>query len=156
MPLRQIGAVDACDFRRGDEIFVMVAPREHHECGDRADKSRGDHPPDVPDQGKAHHGGEERAHKSGRRIAGYFDVLSGNGGNDEIHGGDVTPNNGGAGDFIHGGPGNDTLDGGGGFDFVDYSGAPAGVTVDLGPTSPQNTTGAGTDTLSNFEGIIGW
>ena len=47
------------------------------------------------------------------------------------------------------------MDGGAGFDFVDYSRALGAVVVDLGPTSQQDTFGAGLDTLRNFEGIIG-
>jgi len=51
--------VDACDLRSGDEIFVMIAPREHHEGRDRAREARNHHPPDVPDQGKAGDDGEK-------------------------------------------------------------------------------------------------
>lgn len=58
-------------------------------------------------------------------------------------------------DTLCGGLGNDRLDGGAGFDFADYSTAGAAVVVDLGPTTPQNTGGAGIDTLVNIEGVIG-
>jgi len=61
----------------------------------------------------------------------------------------------GSANVIEGGKGNDTLDGRGGFDFASYATAPSAVTVDLSLTGPQNTHGAGTDTLSNFEGLIG-
>src|SRR5262249_44188682 len=55
---------------------------------------------------------------------------------------------GGAGDdLIQGGAGNDTLDGGSGFNILSYANAGAGVTVDLSVAGPQNTGGAGTDTL---------
>ena len=56
---------------------------------------------------------------------------------------------------IEGLGGNDALDGGGGNDTVSYSRAPGGVTVNLNDPSPQNTVQAGTDTLSNFENVVG-
>ncbi len=56
---------------------------------------------------------------------------------------------------IMGGLGDDTLDGGAGIDTVSYSLATSAVTVNLGLTSAQNTGGAGSDTISNFENITG-
>lgn len=56
---------------------------------------------------------------------------------------------------IAGNAASNVLDGAGGFDLVSYEGAGAGVIVDLGPSSAQNTGGGGIDTLLNFEGIIG-
>ena len=57
---------------------------------------------------------------------------------------------------IEGGLGNDTLVGGGGIDTVSYAGSAVGVTVILGMQGgPQNTFGAGTDTLSGFENLLG-
>ena len=56
---------------------------------------------------------------------------------------------------IEGGVGDDILDGGAGTDTVSYNGAAAAVTVNLSLTTPQNTVGAGTDTLSNFENLRG-
>ncbi|QNM95693.1 calcium-binding protein [Chitinimonas koreensis] len=50
--------------------------------------------------------------------------------------------------------GNDTLDGGDGIDTASYSGS-AAVTVSLAVTIAQNTGGAGTDTLSNIENLLG-
>src|SRR5436190_24185504 len=73
--LCHVGAVYPRDLRGRDDVFVMVAPGEHHECRECADKAQGDHPPDVPDQGEAHYGSEERANESGRRIARHFDGL---------------------------------------------------------------------------------
>lgn len=55
-------------------------------------------------------------------------------------------------DIIAGGAGNDRLDGGQGFDLVDMSGAPVGSIVDL---STGYANGDGTDTIANFEGVIG-
>ena len=51
--------------------------------------------------------------------------------------------------------GNDSFNGAGGSDTIDYSSAPAGVTVNLALTTPQVTGGSGTDTLLNFENVIG-
>ena len=77
------------------------------------------------------------------------DIVSGLGGNDTIDGGTGI-------DTIDGGAGNDTLNGGAGFgDTVTYATAAAGVTVNLSVTSAQDTVGAGTDTLSNFENLTG-
>jgi Ca2+-binding RTX toxin-like protein len=57
--------------------------------------------------------------------------------------------------IITGNAGNNALDGGAGNDWVYYNAASAGVTVDLSLTTAQNTIGAGTDTLRNFEFILG-
>ncbi|KPF79313.1 hypothetical protein IP88_02090 [alpha proteobacterium AAP81b] len=58
-------------------------------------------------------------------------------------------------DSIDGGAGNDRLDGGDGTDTASYASAGSGVTVNLGFRFAQNTQGAGTDTLSNFENLSG-
>lgn len=55
---------------------------------------------------------------------------------------------------IVGQAGDDVLDGGAGFDIASYEGDQS-VRVDLSKTGPQNTGGAGIDTLSNFEGLKG-
>lgn len=78
----------------------------------------------------------------------YGDVINGMGGADTIFG------NGGN-DTISSGSGNDILDGGAGTDTVSYAGATAAVTVNLATTSAQNTVGAGTDTITNFENLTG-
>ncbi len=56
---------------------------------------------------------------------------------------------------IEGAGGDDIMDGGAGTDTVSYASATSGVTVSLAITSSQNTIGAGSDTLSNFENLIG-
>ncbi|MBT8167129.1 CHRD domain-containing protein, partial [Falsiruegeria litorea] len=57
---------------------------------------------------------------------------------------------------IEGGLGNNDMDGGASRnDTASYAGAASGVTVDLGLTTAQNTGGAGTDTLTNFENLLG-
>ncbi len=56
---------------------------------------------------------------------------------------------------IQGGAGNDVMDGAGGIDMLTYANAAAGVTVNLATTTAQNTVGAGTDTISNFEDLTG-
>ncbi|MGF6669689.1 retention module-containing protein [Pseudomonas monsensis] len=76
------------------------------------------------------------------------DVLTAGSGNNELHGGAGN-------DLLYSGPGNDLLDGGTGIDTVSYAHATAGVTVNLGLLGAQNTLGAGTDTLSNIENLVG-
>ncbi|MDP1633057.1 MAG: hypothetical protein Q8L69_00060, partial [Gallionellaceae bacterium] len=56
---------------------------------------------------------------------------------------------------IIGNANNNILDGGAGNDWVYYSNATSGVTVNLSLTTAQNTLGAGTDTLLGFENILG-
>jgi Ca2+-binding RTX toxin-like protein len=64
--------------------------------------------------------------------------------------------NGSAGDdVLAGGSGNDQINGGAGFDTASYASSSAGVTVDLSVAGPQNTKGAGADTLSGIERLIG-
>ena len=73
--------------------------------------------------------------------------VMGSSGNDHLTG-DAGAN------VIAGGLGNDVLDGGAGFDIASYEGDQA-VRVDLSKIGPQDTRGAGVDTLSNFEGLKG-
>jgi Ca2+-binding RTX toxin-like protein len=76
------------------------------------------------------------------------EVMTGFDGDDSIYGG--------AGDdSISGGGGNDTIDGGPGIDTVSYEYSGRSVEVSLAITSPQPTTGEGTDKLSNIENLIG-
>ena len=58
-------------------------------------------------------------------------------------------------DTLLGNSGDNVLDGGAGVDTVSYANATAGVTVDLSATGPQDTIGAGHDTLLNFENLTG-
>ncbi|HEX8217569.1 MAG TPA: Calx-beta domain-containing protein, partial [Allosphingosinicella sp.] len=58
-------------------------------------------------------------------------------------------------DTLSGDAGNNILDGGAGIDTLSYATASAGVTVNLGLTTAQNTSGAGTDTVKNFENLTG-
>ncbi|HEY0312959.1 MAG TPA: calcium-binding protein [Allosphingosinicella sp.] len=94
-----------------------------------------------------------------------FDIATGSGsdsittadGNDLILtglGDDVVHAAGGD-DWVEGGGGNDTLDGGTGIDTLSYASAGSAVTVDLSNAAQQDTVGAGLDTLSNFEILIG-
>jgi Ca2+-binding RTX toxin-like protein len=80
--------------------------------------------------------------------SGFNDILTGDDGNNRIEGGDGD-------DVISGGMGNDILIGGGGSDTVLYDDAISGIVVSLALTKAQNTGGAGTDTLSGFENIVG-
>jgi Ca2+-binding RTX toxin-like protein len=76
------------------------------------------------------------------------DVLTAGSGNNTLHGGAGN-------DLLFGGPGNDLLDGGTGNDTASYAHATAGVTVDLSLPGAQNTLGAGTDTLTAIENLVG-
>uniref|UniRef100_UPI001CC1BBA0 retention module-containing protein n=1 Tax=Pseudomonas sp. BF-B-25 TaxID=2832355 RepID=UPI001CC1BBA0 len=76
------------------------------------------------------------------------DVLTAGSGNNELHGGAGN-------DLLFSGQGNDILDGGTGIDTASYAHATAGVTVGLSLPGGQNTLGAGTDTLTGIENLIG-
>jgi subtilisin family serine protease len=76
------------------------------------------------------------------------DTLYGNGGNDSIYGSDGA-------DTLDGGDGNDLLDGGAGVDTATYAARAQGVTVDLRNTGAQDTIGAGNDTLTGIENLVG-
>lgn len=78
---------------------------------------------------------------------GGANTLRGLAGNDIIHGGDGN-------DSMSGGAGNDTIDGGNGFDAASY-GQDGAVKVDLAITGPQDTGGAGIDTLVSIEALYG-
>jgi Ca2+-binding RTX toxin-like protein len=88
---------------------------------------------------------------------GGANVLSGSGGNDLLTGraGDDTLIGGGGDDVLIGGPGNDVLDGGWGTDTASYADAGSAVTVRLSIVGPQNTGGAGVDTLIKVENVVG-
>src|SRR5215813_4048922 len=76
------------------------------------------------------------------------DVISGLGGNDTLSGlaGE---------DVLDGGDGNDVLDGGTGIDTASYASAAQGVSVSLAVAGPQDTGGAGVDTLVSIENLTG-
>jgi V8-like Glu-specific endopeptidase len=81
--------------------------------------------------------------------SGFADHLLGDSNDNVINGKDGD-------DLIDGGPGNDTMDGGPGVDIVTYASATSGVSVSLAlQGQAQNTGGAGTDTLSNFQNLTG-
>ena len=71
--------------------------------------------------------------------SGFDDVLTGDGGNN----------------VIDGGAGNDIINAGGGIDTITYLTAASAVTVNLSSAGINATGGAGNDTLTNFENIIG-
>ena len=58
-------------------------------------------------------------------------------------------------DTLEGDANANTLNGGAGYDTLTYAHASAGVTVNLGLTTAQDTSGAGIDTISNFENLTG-
>jgi Ca2+-binding RTX toxin-like protein len=87
------------------------------------------------------------------------DQLTGGDGNDQLlaFGGDDTLAGMAGDDILQPGMGTDTASGGDGVDKLDYllnQNIPS-VAVDLTVTGPQNTGGAGTDTLSDFENVDG-
>ncbi len=78
----------------------------------------------------------------------FDQTITGAVGTDTLIGGDGD-------DSLEGGGGDDLLGGGLGSDTVSYAGSSAGVTVLLYRTTAQNTIGAGVDTLTGFEHIVG-
>ena len=84
-------------------------------------------------------------------------ILNGGDGNDVLTAGsgNNTLNGGSGNDLLFSGPGNDLLDGGAGIDTASYAHATAAVTVNLGLAGAQNTLGAGTDTLTGIENLVG-
>ncbi len=58
-------------------------------------------------------------------------------------------------DTLQGNAGDNVLDGGAGVNTASYAAAAAAVTVDLSIVGPQNTIGAGNDTLLNFQNLTG-
>ncbi|WP_031252170.1 calcium-binding protein, partial [Mesorhizobium sp. LNHC209A00] len=58
-------------------------------------------------------------------------------------------------DTLEGDGGNNVLNGGAGIDTLSYEHAAAAITVSLATTAAQNTIGAGSDTISAFENLIG-
>ena len=86
------------------------------------------------------------------------DTLIGGAGGDTLRGqaGDDVISGQGGNDYLEGGDGNDTIDGGGGFNIAAYASASAAVVVNLGLQGvAQDTQGAGIDTISNAENVIG-
>ncbi len=90
---------------------------------------------------------------------GNANILSGLAGNDALAGGagNDTLTGAAGNDTLNGGLGNDVMDGGpAGSDTASYADATAGVSVSLvRQGAAQNTIGAGTDTLRNFENLTG-
>ena len=79
----------------------------------------------------------------------FNDTLTGDAGNNVLTGGAGN-------DTLVGGLGDDTLDGGAGTaDTASYAPANSGVTVSLVTAGPQDTLGAGIDTLVGIENLIG-
>ena len=103
-------------------------------------------------------GGADRFDISGVRNVASYRTIELEDGNDRFVGhvgNDYVDGDGGR-DTIYGGAGNDKLDGGSGVDLLDYAGASGAVRVNLGRTDAQAIGGGqGTDTLADFENIIG-
>jgi Ca2+-binding RTX toxin-like protein len=77
----------------------------------------------------------------------FADILRGSAGPDQLHGwrGD---------DVLEGAGGDDLLDGGEGLDTADYSRVAGRVVIDLTLAGPQDTLGAGIDTLVSIENVV--
>lgn len=60
-----------------------------------------------------------------------------------------------AANVLEGGTGDDSLDGNGGIDTASYASATGRITVDLSLAGAQDTSGAGSDSLSSIENLIG-
>ncbi len=80
--------------------------------------------------------------------AGDANTLLGGAGDDSLSGG-------GGDDLLAGGSGADSLNGGNGVDTASYFDAVSGVSVNLALTGAQDTGGAGIDTLTAIESLIG-
>ena len=76
------------------------------------------------------------------------DILTGNASNNTLTGGDGN-------DALDGGAGDDILNGGNGTDTASYGSAGAAVAVSLAISASQRTGGAGSDTLTAIENLIG-
>jgi len=76
------------------------------------------------------------------------DIINGLGGNDTLSG--LASN-----DVIDGGTGNDLMSGDDGIDTLRYADAAARIYVSLAITTAQATVGAGIDTISGFENLVG-
>jgi Ca2+-binding RTX toxin-like protein len=76
------------------------------------------------------------------------DQLTGNTGANRLDGGAGN-------DTVNGGAGNDRLVGGAGVDTASYAGATRRVVVSLSKATAQNTGGAGSDTISQVENLVG-
>lgn len=76
------------------------------------------------------------------------DALAGGAGDDTLNGGDGD-------DTLYGDDGNDILNGDADIDTASYEFASGEVTVDLNIAVAQSTGGAGSDTLSSIENLIG-
>lgn len=98
---------------------------------------RGDDVVTLGDVGIAVDGGAGADHLTGGGVA-HMDLTGGKGA-----------------DTIEGGLFEDTLAGGKGVDTVTYLLAGDGVTVDLANPAAQDTGGAGVDTLTGFENVVG-
>jgi Ca2+-binding RTX toxin-like protein len=83
--------------------------------------------------------------------------LSGHLGNDQMFGGDGADllDGGNGNDNLFGGNGNDILAGGDGTDWASYLFQSASVSVNLNNQNSQNTLGAGWDTLTSIENLVG-
>jgi Ca2+-binding RTX toxin-like protein len=100
--------------------------------------------------------GANAAMVDGDKIANFETMWAGSG-MDILKGNNLANNirGGGSDDYIDGGAGNDILFGEGGTDTLSYISATVGVTVNLSLNTAQNTVGAGIDTISGFENLIG-
>ncbi len=111
-------------------------------------------------------GGAQNTQSAGTDTLSAIENLIGSAFADGLHGDDSANRlEGGAGDdvlvgapgddVLQGGAGNDVLNGNDGLDTASYADAPAGVSVKVGRSGPQDTIGAGLDTLVKIENLAG-
>lgn len=140
---------------RGDDIFVGTENAELFEGGQGHDSIDGGGGRDTASYSSAVEdvavdvrilGGQDTG--AGMDTLVGISNLIGGAGNDALTGG-VGAN------VLEGGAGNDVIDGRIGVDLADYAHARAGVQVSLAVAGPQNTLGAGTDSLISMEDLRG-
>ena len=152
------GGTDIAGGGAGDDVITFVGATGHADGGDGIDSWVGDYSGTSTPLGFEENGTTGKL-SNGTLIRNFESVsLTAGSGDDRIllsSSGNATVHGGAGDDLIQSGPGDDVLDGGAGHDVVSYDGATAGVTVNLGITSSQNTIGAGYDTLSGFEAVHG-
>jgi len=159
----------------GDDWLIGGAGADTMEGGIGNDRYDIDNPDDIVTEG-ANEGTDTVASSITHTLAANFENLelagsatidgTGNALSNNLNGNDAdnalfgleghdTLSGGTGDDLLEGGAGNDLIKGGNDRDTATYANAVAAVTVNLALTTAQNTAGAGVDTLSSIENLIG-